>query len=213
VEACRSPPSQKVAPVESISEPYDPLASTIRDGAVRTELTDLGDTDTDLLKSTPTAESPQATSPGTSKRVQFRAQPIPDHPPACFVPPPKRPERAPANDRIVYKTEPIQDRVPSCFEVKPKKKPDKSAPVERKERPEKERQMFYDPAETMSSKLRNQRIRQKLAIVPERARIEAEDEGGPPEDGGKEDRTGIEKACGNLRRKVEKGVERQPSRK
>jgi hypothetical protein len=36
--------------------------------------------------------------------------------------------------------------------------------------------MFYDPGETVSTKLRNQRTRQKLALAHERAKVEAEDE-------------------------------------
>lgn len=59
-------------------------------------------------------------------------------------------------------------------EKEKKKKKDKSDSP--KKISEKEKRMFYDPYETYASKLRNQRIRQKLALQHEREKIAQEEE-------------------------------------
>jgi hypothetical protein len=109
-------------------------------------------------------------------RASERKVPIPDRASGAKI------------DRKSYDPEPIPDQAPSFWR---KPKDEKSPRVTIEEPPSRkggkqtksseqksngEQRLFFDPPETASSKLRNQTIRQKLAIVNERMRIEEEEE-------------------------------------
>ena len=72
----------------------------------------------------------------------------------------------------------VKQLVQECAGVKldDQKSPRKTRTKKEEEQKEKERKMFYDPAETKASKLRNQVIRQKFAVLHERKRMEEEEE-------------------------------------
>ena len=72
----------------------------------------------------------------------------------------------------------VKQLVQECAGVKfdEPKSPSKKLSRKAEERKEKERKMFYDPAETKASKLRNQTIRQKFAVIHEKKRMEEEEE-------------------------------------
>jgi hypothetical protein len=106
--------------------------------------------------------NPQRPPEKKVERIEYTVEPIPDHSPMFWRKPKKQ-----KSPRVQF--EPTPD---------PEKKPKKEKEEVRRKVPtdESSKRLFFDPAETKSSKFRNQTIRERMAIAQERVRIEQEEE-------------------------------------
>lgn len=119
---------------------------------------------------------PPKPKPETPTRIQYTKVNIENRQPEMVKRDSPKRTMVKLEEERAYEPKEIPD-LSFSFVHRPKRKPRDQTPIrEEHKSTQKEKQMFYDPTETVSTKLRNQRIRQKLALNRERSRIEEEEE-------------------------------------